>query len=161
MHVAREGLSVLDPQEHSATLTGPSTSPAPRGPSARGAHRLAIGLMLVSSAGFSLNGLIVRSLEEATPWQLIFWRGLGVAASQLIILSWMYRGSLPLEFLRIGRLGVLASVLNGCSPAGFFFALTQTTVANVVFLLSTMPFVSALLARVILGERRLLTRCLR
>ena len=117
------------------------------------AYRLAIGLMAVSSVGFSLNGLIVRSLEDAPPWQILFWRGLGVFAGQLAILIWIHRSRLPLEFLRIGRWGVVASILNGCSPAGFFFALTHTTVANVVFLLSAMPFVAAIAARLLLGER--------
>lgn len=116
-------------------------------------YRFAILLVVVSSVGFSLNGLIVRSLEEATPWQLLFWRGLGVFAGQLAIAIWMYRGHIAVEFARIGRWGILASLINGCSPAGFFFALTNTTVANVMFLLSAMPFVSAIMARLILGER--------
>jgi drug/metabolite transporter (DMT)-like permease len=116
-------------------------------------YRLAILLMTVSGVGFSLNGLIVRSLQEASPWQLLFWRGLGVASGQLLILAWIYRRTLPAEFARIGRWGLLASLLNGASPAGFFFAMTHTTVANVVFLLSAMPFVSAIMARLVLGER--------
>lgn len=116
-------------------------------------YRFAIVLIMVSSVGFSLNGLIVRSLEEATPWQMLFWRGFGVFLGQSMILIWTYRASLPGQFLRIGRWGIVASVLNGCSPVAFFFALTHTTVANVVFLMSAMPFVSAIMARVVLGER--------
>ena len=116
-------------------------------------YRFAVLLIVVSSVGFSLNGLIVRSLYEASPWQVIFWRGFGVFLGQFIILLWMYRARLPSQFLQIGRLGIAASILNGCSPAGFFFALSNTTVANVVFLLSAMPFVSAIMARVVLGER--------
>lgn len=118
-----------------------------------GAYRFAVLLMLVSSIGFSLNGLIVRSLEVATPWQLLFWRGLGVCVSQSLILAWTYRSNWLGPFLGIGGWGLLASVLNGCSPAGFFFALTHTSVANVVFLLSAMPFASAILARFLLKER--------
>lgn len=109
--------------------------------------------MFVSGVGFSLTGLIVRSLEVATPWQLLFWRGLGVSVSQLLILAYIHRGSLPMEFLRVGRWGLVASLLNGVSPAGFFLALTSTTVANVVFMLSAMPFVSAIMARLLLKER--------
>lgn len=109
--------------------------------------------MLVSSIGFSLNGLIVRSLEAATPWQLLFWRGLGVCLSQSLIIAWIYRRNILGRYLGIGRWGVVASLLNGCSPAGFFFALTNTTVANVVFLLSAMPFASAILARLVLKEQ--------
>ena len=117
------------------------------------AYRFAIVLMIISSVGFSLNGLIVRSLEEATPWQILFWRGFGVFVSQGAILAWAFRANLAAQFMRIGRWGILASLLNGCTPVAFLFALTQTTVANVVFLLSAMPFVSALMARVVLGER--------
>jgi len=109
--------------------------------------------MIVSSVGFSLNGLIIRSLEATTPWQILFWRGVGVFVGQLAILIWIHRSRLPGEFFRIGRWGMVASLLNGCSPAGFFFALTHTTVANVVFLLSAMPFVTAIAARLVLGER--------
>jgi drug/metabolite transporter (DMT)-like permease len=117
-----------------------------------GAYRFAVLLMVVSSVGFSLNGLFVRMLEVATPWQLLFWRGLGVTLSQLAILWWIHRRALYSQFLGIGRWGLVAAALNGCSPAGFFFALTHTTVANVVFLLSAMPFTAALLARIALGE---------
>ena len=117
------------------------------------AYRFAVLLMFVSSVGFSLNGLIVRSLQEATPWQLLFWRGLGVAISQFLIIAWIYRRNLLTQYLNIGRWGLVAAMLNGASPAGFFFALTHTTVANVVFLLSAMPFASAILARLVLGER--------
>jgi drug/metabolite transporter (DMT)-like permease len=116
-------------------------------------YRLAIVLMFVSSVGFSLNGLIVRSLEDASPWQVLFWRGCGVFLGQGLILAWIYRARLPRQFVQIGRWGVVAMVLNGCTPAAFLFALTHTTVANVVFLLSAMPFVSAIMARVVLGER--------
>lgn len=118
-----------------------------------GRYRFAILLMLVSSIGFSLNGIIVRLLEEATPWQILFWRGSGVFVGQGLILVWIYRGRLFGQFMQIGRWGILACVLNGSSPVGFFYALTHTTVANVVFLLSAMPFVSAIMARLILGER--------
>ena len=117
------------------------------------AYRFAIVLMVVSSVGFSLNGLIIRSLEATTPWQILFWRGIGVFVGQLTILIWIHRSRLPGEFFGIGRWGIVAGLLNGCSPAGFFFALTHTTVANVMFLLSAMPFVSALAARLVLGER--------
>jgi drug/metabolite transporter (DMT)-like permease len=128
-------------------------SQAPLQRSEAAAYRLAVVLILVSSLGFSLNGLIVRSLHEATSWQLLFWRGLGVASGQLLILLWAYRATLPVEFARIGRWGLVASALNGTSPAGFFFALGHATLANVVFLLSAMPFVSAIVARLVLKER--------
>ena len=116
-------------------------------------YRFAVALMVVSSVGFSLNGLIVRSLDAADPWQVLFWRGLGVALSQFVMSAWLYRSRLGIEIVRIGRWGIVASLLSGIAPAGFLFALTHTTVANVVFLLSAMPFVSAIMARLILGER--------
>lgn len=128
-------------------------SMASRSPEEVAAYRFAIALMFVSSVGFSLSGLVVRSLEAATPWQLLFWRGLGVALSQFLFLAWIHRRGVLVEFLRIGRLGLLASLLNGCSPAGFFFAMANTTIANVVFMLSAMPFVSAIMARVVLKEQ--------
>ena len=124
-----------------------------RGATENSAYRFAIVLMIVSSVGFSLNGLIVRSLEEATPWQILFWRGAGVFFSQSMVLVYVYRRGLFTQLLHIGRWGLVASLLNGCSPVGFFFALAHTTVANVVFLMSAMPFVSAIMARLVLGER--------
>ncbi len=62
-----------------------SKIPGPRGELAT--YRFAILLVLVSSVGFSLNGLIVRSLESATPWQLLFWRGLGVSFTAGFVVS--------------------------------------------------------------------------
>ena len=92
-------------------------------------------------------------LEDTSPWQILFWRGFGVFVGQGVILAWLYRANLLSQFIRIGRWGLVASLLNGCSPAGFFFALTHTTVANVVVLLSLGPFCAALLAWLVIGER--------
>ena len=52
--------------------------------------------------------------------------------------------------------GVMAAVAGMCMAIAFaswIFALMHTTVANALFLLTTQPFLTAILARVILGER--------
>ena len=112
-------------------------------------------LLLVASAGFlwSTVGLGVRLMEEATAWQIVFYRGLFQAVA---VTGWVLhrnRGRVREPFRRIGWAGVVGAVALGIAYNGMIVALTLTSVATVVFILSTAPFVTALLAWWVLRER--------
>jgi len=133
--------------------------PAPRstdaadadGSEARGYR---FGLLCVFSATFftSLAGLILRHVAAADGWQVLFYRSLAFVAVLLPFLIWRHRGATARAFRVVGRPGLVVAL--ALSPAFVFFilALLETTVANVVFILSLSPFFGALFAWVILGE---------
>ena len=132
--------------ESFANLTGPGESTLAR-------HRFAIFLITVSSIGFSFNGLIVRIIQQGDVWQINLYRSAMLVAVLVGILGAQYGAGLGNAFRRIGRLGFAAGLLQGVSPMLFLLAMTTTTVANALFMLATVPFWTALFARVVLGER--------
>ena len=118
----------------------------------RARYRLALILLALSYVNYSFGGLLVRSLHEATPWQIVFWRALALGGFVAVVIVITHWRSIINEFRMLGRWGLLAGVINGVSPAGYIFALKFTTVANAIFILATIPFITAVLARVLIKE---------
>ena len=109
-------------------------------------------LMVVSSVAISFGGLIMRSMEAAGPWQIIFYRAIALVAAIVLILVIQYRGAVLPQVTRIGRAGVIAGVILALAGITFIQAITYTTVANTMFALSAIPFITAGLAWIVLGE---------
>ncbi len=112
------------------------------------------GMFLVMLAGvfWSLGGLLVRLVEVAGAWQILFYRSSSLAVTIFCVLLLRYRGAV---FKRIRAAGLPAVAGGLCLSFGFtgwIFALVNTTVANGVFILSAAPLAAALLAWVILKE---------
>ncbi len=113
------------------------------------------GVFLVATAGFlwSTLGLGVRLMEEATAWQIVFYRGVFQAAAVTGLVLHRNRGRIREPFRRIGWAGVVGAVALGVSYNGMIVALTLTSVATVVFILSAAPLVTGLLAWLVLREQ--------
>jgi drug/metabolite transporter (DMT)-like permease len=116
-------------------------------------QKLAVLLMILSTVINSTGGLLVRSIEVASDWQIIFWRGaaLGLAIIGIVLLQ--HRGDAFNAFQRIGRLGFIGGLFYGGTITAYVLSLTHTTIANAVFTMSAVPFFTALLAWWVLGER--------
>jgi DME family drug/metabolite transporter len=110
-------------------------------------------VVLASGVFLSLGGPIIRLLDDTTEWQLLFYRALALLAALLALLAARNRGRVLPSFRGAGRNGVLAGLCLGLAFVGFVFSITRTTVANTLFLFSAAPFVAALLAWLLLGER--------
>lgn len=113
------------------------------------------GVALVIGAGilWSFMGLIVRQIDGAGAVSVVFWRSAGMAP---VILGFLIlrRGRGTWASLRAtGMAGVIAGLGISLAYLGAIYALQATTVANAVFLFSAAPFFSAVLGRVVLGER--------
>ena len=106
------------------------------------------GLLCLFSATLftSLAGVILRFVEAADGWQVLFYRSLAFVAVLLLFLVWRHRGATARAFRAVGWPGM--AVALALSPAFILFilALLETTVANVVFILSLSPFFAALFA---------------
>ena len=97
------------------------------------------------------DSLFVR-LIEAEPLVTAFWRGLTSGTLILIILL-VFQGTSGFRaVLRTGVPGLLYMFLIGSTTVGFVLAVTQTSVANVVFIFASMPIFSAVFSRIFLGE---------
>lgn len=118
-------------------------------------ERLGVGVSAVLAAALctSLSGILVRLVENADGWQILFWRSIFCIATLLTYLLWRHGARIGDRFLSIGRTGLLCSVTLGSSFITFIFALTNTTVANVAFTIGMAPVFAALLGWIFLRER--------
>jgi drug/metabolite transporter (DMT)-like permease len=116
-------------------------------------HGYAIMLMIAGSIAISFGGLVQRSIEVADPWQINFYRSLGTLLATATIIAIQYRHRFLPVIFSVGRYGLLAGGLLSVAGMCFIQALTHTTVANALFVLGSIPFFAALIARIMLGER--------
>ncbi|MGI9465266.1 MAG: DMT family transporter [Aestuariivirgaceae bacterium] len=112
----------------------------------------AMMLMIVSSVIISFGGLLVRNIEAADAWQINLYRSLALMVAIFLILCFQYRSRTLLELRGIGYAGVWAGAILAVAGIAFMQALTNTTVANTMFTLSAIPFITAGLARLFLSE---------
>lgn len=111
------------------------------------------GLLLTSLGVLVLtpDSLLIR-LIDAEPFTLLVWRGALQTLGILAILAVQYRGRLTLPFRAIGRSGIwLAAVFTG-STFGFVTALSLTSVADVLIIISAAPLAAAVFSLVFLRE---------
>lgn len=101
----------------------------------------------------STGGLILRHIETADGWQILTVRSLAFALTLLAYLLWRYRGALRQPFSAIGREGLLLVPALGMGFVCYLFGLVLTSVANVVFIVSSSPFFAAVIGWLLLRER--------
>ena len=106
----------------------------------------AIGVLFVVP-----DSLFIRLIDAGAP-TITFWRGLTSGTFILLgVLAVMgLRGFR--EVARTGLPGLVYTVLIGMTAPGFVLAVTWTSVANVVFIIASMPVFAAIFSRVFLGE---------
>ena len=112
----------------------------------------AMALMMFSSVLISFGGLFIRLIEEADVWQISLYRSLALMATVSLLMLWRYGAEAPRKTRAIGRPGLLAGVMMAGATLSFLQSITNTTVANTLFMLSAIPFITAALAWLILGE---------
>jgi len=111
-------------------------------------------ICLVSATFFtSLAGIMIRLVEEAGGWQIVFYRSLAFVAAMGLYIVYRHRGRTLTAFVSGGAAGLAVSLFLSASFMLFIFALLETTVANVVFIVSLSPFFAALFAWLSMRER--------
>ena len=116
--------------------------------------RVWLGMLLIaaSSLVFSTAGLFTR-LIDLDAWTMLFWRGLfgGLFIAGFVV--WR-DGRCALAALRaIGRDGLMVALCSALATVCFLNALRLTSVADVLVIGATAPFVTAAMAWVFIGER--------
>lgn len=117
--------------------------------------RYGTGMVLVLVAGvlWSFQALIIRQIDVAGAWTVLFWRSMAMVPVLLAFISWRVGGS-PLPAIRnAGLAGVLGGIGLIAAMGGAILAFQTTTVANAAFLLAASPFLAAILGRAILREK--------
>ena len=116
-------------------------------------YRLALLLVIACSVANSGSGLIVRSMDSAGGWQIIFWRSCFLAVALCVVFGVQSGGRVRAAIRELRPWALLGSVAIASVNTCFILSLTYTTVANTMFSLSAAPFFTALLGWMVLGER--------
>ena len=109
--------------------------------------------MMIAGLVLSTGGPIIRNISDASGFQIVFWRSVSQSIFVLLFLLARNRRTTVKVFIDIGHSGLIASLFLGLAFFGFVFSITNTTVANTMFLISTVPFFTALLAWPMLREK--------
>ena len=122
---------------------------------ARTGDRHTFGILLISSAAllWSTGGLVVRSLETTDTWTTVFWRSATASAFLLLFIVLRYGTYAPSLIRTMGLAGVLVGLCYTAASILLIVALSLTSVANTLVILSSAPLMTALLGRIVLGER--------
>lgn len=117
--------------------------------------RRTAGVVMVLLGGTCLStaGVLLRHIESANGWQILFYRGIFFFLTMVIFLIVRYRSRFLSVLYATGKPGIFLGVTLGLASVLYIFGILSTTVANVVFVISAAPLITALLARLILGER--------
>ncbi len=113
------------------------------------------GYILLLFGGFCLSwgGLIVRSFEEATVWEILFLRSLFFLIALIVFLIIVYKKN-TIKIIKIsGFPGILGGFVMSFSFVAFVVAMSNTTVANVVFIISTQTMFLAIFGYFYLKEK--------
>ena len=112
-----------------------------------------VALVLVGAMVLSTGGPMIRQIEAASDWQVAFYRGVAQAILVFVVLAVRRRGRIVAVFRGIGLPGFLGGVALGVGNVCYILSIANTTIANTMFLLSTTPFLTAILGWFVLRER--------
>ena len=118
-------------------------------------HRRAVWLTVLAALMWSMAGVVTRQLEDARSFELTFWRSAFNVLALLPLLAWL-RGPAGLRdiLLRGGPALWLSGLCWAVMFTAFMVALTLTTVAHVLVTMALGPLLTALGARLLLGDRQ-------
>ena len=113
------------------------------------------GYILLLFGGFCLScgGFIVRSFQEANVWQILFLRSFFFIIALILFLSLTYKNKVFKIIKDSGIPGILGGFVMSFSFVAFIIAMNNTTVANVVFIISTQTMFLAIFGFFYLKEK--------
>ena len=113
------------------------------------------GYILVCFGGFCLSwgGFIIRSFEQASVWQILFLRSFFFLLGLIVFLLIVYKKNTLTKIKTSGLPALLGGFVLSFSFIAFVVAMSNTTVANVVFIISTQTMFLALFGFFYLKEK--------
>ncbi len=113
------------------------------------------GYILLLFGGFCLSwgGFIIRSFEEASIWQILFLRSFFFLLALIVFLLVTYKKNTFKIIEESGFPGLLGGFVLSFSFVAFVVAMSNTTVANVVFIISTQTMFLAIFGYFYLKEK--------
>mgnify|MGYP001250644985 FL=1 len=110
-------------------------------------------LVFLGACILSFGGLIVKSFEGATLWQILFWRQFFFIIVVTLFLLITYKSKIFHAFYKSGLPGVLGGIVLACGFCSYVFAMYNTTVANTNFIIQTQTIFLAIFGYFFLKEK--------
>lgn len=110
-------------------------------------------LVFLGALSLSFGGLIVKSFEGATLWQILFWRSLFFSLTILTFLIISYKKKTFKSFYDSGLPGFFGGIILSFGFCGYVFAMYNTTVANTNFIISLQILFLAVFGYFFLKEK--------
>ncbi len=113
------------------------------------------GVVLVLLAGtlWSTVGIAVRLIEEASVWQILFYRSVSLSIFLLIVINFFHKANV----LRLVKENILTYLYGGTALffaySGGIYSIQHTSVANAMLLFGSAPIITAILASFFIKER--------
>ena len=104
------------------------------------------GAICLLAAGFflSFGGLLIRLIEDASTMQVTSYRSVTFSLMALLYIVIKFKSRTRQAFINIGSSGLILALIVGTSNIFFVYGMSNTTVTNAVFLMSTGPLWAAL-----------------
>ena len=116
-------------------------------------YKTGVILVLVAGLFWSLFGVIIRQVQTANTWQILFYRCTSLFFLITLILLIRYKSEFRNVIFRSLRSDILGGIGLLFALVGSVISILNTTVANTLFLLAITPLFSAFLARLFLHEK--------
>ena len=110
-------------------------------------------LIFFGALSLSFGGLIVKSFEGATLWQILFWRSLFFSLTVLSFLIISYKKKTLNSFYDSSLPGFFGGIILSFGFCGYVFAMYNTTVANTNFIISLQILFLAIFGYFFLKEK--------
>ena len=113
------------------------------------------GPLLILTGGFCLSwgGLILRSFESASIWQILFYRSIFFLWVLIAFILLTYRKKTFKKIKEAGVPGLIGGVFLSTNFVAYMYSMMETTVANVVFIISTQTVFLPIVAYIFLKEK--------
>jgi drug/metabolite transporter (DMT)-like permease len=110
-------------------------------------------LVFLGACSLSFGGLIVKSFEGATLWQILFWRTVFFLLVISLYLIITYKKKIFQSFYNSGIPGLLSGFVLSLGFSSYVFAMYSTTVANANFIIQTQTIFLAIFGYFFLKEK--------
>ena len=110
-------------------------------------------LLIIATTGISFGGLIIRNLDSSDAWQVAFYRGLGFVITFIFILIYRYKKYCFKSIMNTSYYGLIGGIFLMIANILFIHSMTITSIGNSLFTVSTIPFITSILAFFFLKEK--------
>ena len=115
-------------------------------------YRQAIFLMIIAATLWSTAGVLTRQLDAARGFEVTFWRSSFAALYVAAALLWQHKSQALPRLLAQDRFGLISGAMWAVMFSCFLIALTLTSVANALIVMSVSPLLTAIFAWIFLRQ---------